>query len=244
MKAFLLMKGKIKGIICAGGLGTRLAPLTNITNKHLLPVYNQPMVLYPLQTLIRAGVREIMVITGPEYSHQFVKLLGSGAAYGVEITYRIQDSPGGIAHALAMARSFAGADQCAVILGDNIFDEDFGDAFRDFNGGAQVFYKRTDNARAYGVIELDGEGKVVSIEEKPEKPKSDLAQVGLYLFDSRVFEIIDSLHPSARGELEITDVTDAYRKEGALSAKPVAGPWWDVGSFEGLAAAAGYFSKK
>jgi glucose-1-phosphate thymidylyltransferase len=235
---------RIKGVICAGGLGTRLKPLTDTTNKHLLPVFNRQMVLYPLETLKRAGVTEIMIITGPDFAHQFMKLLGSGAAYGVNITYRIQDQPGGIAHAMAMAQDYVGNDHCAVILGDNVFDEDFSEAFRAFSSGATVFYKQTDNARAYGVIEIDRQGKVLSIEEKPANPKSDLAQVGLYLFDSRVFGIIAGLKPSGRGELEITDVTDAYRREGQLVAKPVAGPWWDVGSFAGLASAADYFSKK
>ena len=234
----------IKGVICAGGMGTRLAPLTNITNKHLLPVFNKPMLLYPLETLIKGGVAEVMVITGPEYSHQFVKLLGSGAAYGVEITYRIQDKPAGIADALRMARSFVGADDCAVILGDNVFDEDFSEAFNGFAGGATVFYKQTENARAYGVIEINADGKIVSIEEKPAVPRSNLAQVGLYLFDCQIFGIIDSLKPSARNELEITDATNAYLSAGALNARPVHGPWWDVGSFAGLAAAAEYFSKK
>jgi glucose-1-phosphate thymidylyltransferase len=234
---------RIKGVICAGGLGTRLAPLTNITNKHLLPVYNKPMILYPLYTLINAGVHEIMVVTGPEFAHQFVKLLGSGAQYGVNITYRIQDKPGGIAHALGLAKDFVGSDNCAVILGDNVFDGDFSSAFAAFASGATVFYKETNNARAYGVLEIDATGKVLSIEEKPLVPKSNLAQVGLYLFDHRVFEVIDGLHPSGRGELEITDVTDAFRRAGELVARPVSGPWWDVGSFEGLAAAAEYFSK-
>ena len=235
---------RVKGVICAGGLGTRLAPLTNITNKHLLPVYNKPMVLYPLDTLISAGVRDIMVVTGPEFAHQFVKLLGSGAQYGVNITYRIQDKPGGIAHALGMAKDFVGTDNCAVILGDNVFDEDFSGVFNSFANGAAVFYKETNNAKAYGVIEIDAAGKVLSIEEKPLAPKSNLAQVGLYLFDHRVFDLIDGLHPSGRGEFEITDVTDAYRRANELVARPVAGPWWDVGSFEGLAHAAEYFSKK
>jgi glucose-1-phosphate thymidylyltransferase len=235
---------KLKGVICAGGLGTRLAPLTNITNKHLLPVYNKPMILYPLHTLINAGVHDIMVVTGPEFAHQFVKLLGSGASYGVNITYRIQDKPGGIAHALGMAKDFIGDDNCAVILGDNVFDEDFSGIFNSFVSGATVFYKETNNAKAYGVIEIDASGKVLSIEEKPLVPKSNLAQVGLYLFDHRVFSLIDGLHPSGRGELEITDITDAYRRGGELVARPVAGPWWDVGSFEGLAHAAEYFSKK
>jgi len=238
------MQKRIKGVICAGGMGTRLAPLTNIMNKHLLPVWNKPMVLYPLDTLIRSGVKDVMVVTGPEYAYQFVRLLGSGAAYGVNITYRIQDKPGGIADALRMARDFVGGNDCAVILGDNVFDEDFSSAFGAFQSGATVFYKETDNARAYGVIEIDGAGKVLSIEEKPAAPKSNLAQVGLYLFDCQVFDIIDTLRPSSRGELEITDVTDAYRMAGELDAKPVAGPWWDVGSFEGLARAAEYFSKK
>lgn len=238
------MNARIKGVICAGGMGTRLAPLTNITNKHLLPVYDRPMVLYPLEILIKAGVREVMIITGPEYSHQFVKLLGSGAAYGAEITYRIQDKPGGVAHAVSMARNFVGADDCAVVLGDNIFDEDFSEAFASFKGGAKVFYKKTDDARAYGVIEVGDGGRVLSIEEKPAEPKSDLAQVGLYVFDRDVFGIIESLKPSGRGELEITDVTNAYREAGKLAAEEVKGPWWDVGSFRGLAAAADYFSKK
>ena len=238
------MQKRIKGIICAGGMGTRLAPLTNITNKHLLPVWNRPMVLYPLQTLIDAGVREIMVVTGPEFAHQFVKLLGSGAQYGVDITYRIQDKPGGIAHALGMAKDFVGTDNCAVILGDNVFDENFSSVFDSFASGAAVFYKETANARAYGVLEIDASGRVLSIEEKPLAPKSILAQVGLYLFDHRVFEVIEGLHPSGRGELEITDVTDAYRRGNELVARPVSGPWWDVGSFEGLARAAEYFSKK
>ncbi len=235
---------KIKGVICAGGLGTRLAPLTNITNKHLLPIYNKPMVLYPLQTLVRAGVNEIMIVTGPEFAHQFVKLLGSGAAYGVNITYRIQDNPGGIADALYMARDFVGNDNCAVVLGDNIFDEDFSPAFCSFNSGATVFYKETENARAYGVLEIDALGKVLSIEEKPSAPKSKLAQVGLYLFDHRVFDVIHNIHPSARGELEITDVTDAYRHNDELVARQVSGSWWDAGTFEGMAAASDYFSKK
>jgi glucose-1-phosphate thymidylyltransferase len=239
-----VMSKRIKGVICAGGLGTRLAPLTNITNKHLLPIFNKPMVLYPLQTLIAAGVTEIMVVTGPEFAHQFVKLLGSGAAYGVNITYRIQDNPGGIAHALGMARDFVGADNCAVILGDNIFDEDFSGAFNSFSSGAAVFYKETDNASAYGVIEIDAGGRVLSIEEKPTRPKSNLAQVGLYLFDHRVFDVIHDLHPSARNELEITDVTDAYRHSNELSAEPVKSRWWDAGTFEGMASAGDYFSKK
>jgi glucose-1-phosphate thymidylyltransferase len=234
----------IKGVICAGGMGTRLKPLTDTTNKHLLPVFNKQMVLYPLETLKRAGVSEIMVITGPDFAHQFMKLLGSGAQYDVNITYRIQDQPGGIAHAVAMAGDFVGDDNCAVILGDNVFDEDFSEAFRSFASGATVFYKQTDNARAYGVIEIDAGGKVLSIEEKPANPKSDLAQVGLYLFDNRVFSIIAGLKPSPRGELEITDVTDTYRRGGELVAKPVKGPWWDVGSFAGLASAAKYFSEK
>lgn len=202
------------------------------------------MVLYPLQTLIDAGVREIMVVTGPEFAHQFVKLLGSGAQYGVDITYRIQDKPGGIAHALGMAKDFVGTDNCAVILGDNVFDENFSSVFDSFASGAAVFYKETANARAYGVLEIDASGRVLSIEEKPLAPKSNLAQVGLYLFDHRVFEVIEGLHPSGRGELEITDVTDAYRRGNELVARPVGGPWWDVGSFEGLARAAEYFSKK
>jgi glucose-1-phosphate thymidylyltransferase len=235
---------KIKGVICAGGMGTRLAPLTNTTNKHLLPVFNRQMVLYPLQTLIDAGIRDIMVVTGPEFAYQFVRLLGSGAAYGVDITYRIQDKPGGIADALRMARDFAGDNDVAVILGDNIFDENFSEIFASFSGGAAVFYKQTDNARAYGVIEIAEGGRVLSIEEKPQRPKSDLAQVGLYLFDAEVWDIIASLKPSARGELEITDVTNAYLNNGKLMARPVNGPWWDVGSFEGLAKASEYFSKK
>jgi glucose-1-phosphate thymidylyltransferase len=234
----------MKGIILAGGKGTRLAPLTDTTNKHLLPVYNKPMVMYPLQTLLDAGIKEILLVTGPDYAHQFMKLLGSGHAQGCHLTYRIQDQAGGIAQALGLAEDYVGRDNCTVILGDNIFEENFFPHISNFREGAMAFYKPVDNPRAYGVMELDQWGNAVSIEEKPSEPKSNYAQVGLYVYDPDVFGYIRTLKPSGRGELEITDVNNHYLKAHKLAAKPVRGIWWDAGSFADIHAAGQYFAGK
>ena len=234
---------RMKGLIVSGGKGTRLAPLTNITSKQLLPIHNKPMVLYPLQTLLDAGITDIMVVTGPEYPHQYVKLLGSGANYGCRISYRIQDVPGGIAQVVGMAEDFVGDDDLTVILGDNIFEDSFRQQIQSFEGGALAFYKQVPDAQRFGVMEIDpSSGRVLSIEEKPAQPKSNFAQVGLYVFDSHVFEIIRSLKPSDRGELEITDVNTAYLRAGMLKAQPLHGFWSDAGTFESLKRATDYFS--
>lgn len=223
----------MKGIILAGGMGTRLMPLTKITNKHLLPVYNKPMVMYPLELLLAAGVKEIMIISGPEHSGHFLRLLGSGKDYGVRFTYEVQDEPGGIAQALGLAEDFATDDSVTVILGDNIFQEEFTAAIKSFQSGGHIFLKEVDDAHRFGVAEVKGD-KVISIEEKPKKPKSNLAVTGLYIYDRRVFEIIRTLKPSGRGELEITDVNNYYIKKGAMQWSKVKGFWSDAGTFDSL----------
>lgn len=225
----------MKGVLLAGGNGRRLNPLTDITNKHLLPVYNKPMILYPLQTLTDAGIKDILVITGREYAGGFLKLLGSGRNYGCSLTYEIQDEAGGIAQALGLAEDFADGENIAVILGDNIFEDNFKKDIEDFDGqkGARIFLKQTKDASRFGVAELDGD-KIVNIEEKPSKPKTDLAVTGFYLYDSGVFDVIKNLKPSGRGELEITDVNNHYIKQGLMKSHTVAGNWTDAGTFESL----------
>lgn len=235
---------RMKGVVLAGGKGTRLAPLTDTTNKHLLPIFNKPMVMYPLQTLLDAGIKDILLVTGPDYAHQFMKLLGSGHTLGCHLTYRIQDQAGGIAQALGLAEDYVGQDNCTVILGDNIFEENFFPHISNFREGALAFYKPVDNPRAYGVMELDQWGNAISIEEKPSEPKSNYAQVGLYVYDPDVFGFIRTLKPSGRGELEITDVNNHYLKAHKLVAKPVRGIWWDAGSFANIQAAGQYFASR
>jgi glucose-1-phosphate thymidylyltransferase len=234
---------RMKGVILAGGKGTRLAPLTNITNKHLLPVANKQMVLYPLQTLLDAGIRDIMIVTGPDHAGHFMNLLGSGSKLGCRLTYRVQDEAGGIPHALALAEEFVGNDHVTVILGDNLFEDNFAAPISSFQGGAMTFYKAVPDAHRFGVVEIDAYGNVLSIEEKPRQPKTNFAQVGLYLYDSSVFDVIRTLKPSGRGEFEIVDVNNAYLQKRQLTAKPVRGFWTDAGTFESLQRATEYFSK-
>ncbi|MBP9762216.1 dTDP-glucose 4,6-dehydratase [Patescibacteria group bacterium] len=235
---------RMKGLIVAGGRGTRLAPLTNITSKQLLPIHNKPMVLYPLQTLLSSGVRDILIVTGPEYPHHFVKLLGSGANYGCRISYRIQDEAGGIAQVVGMAEDFVGDDNVAVILGDNIFEDTFPQELSQFTEGALAFYKPVSDAQRFGVMEIDPSGRVLSIEEKPKQPKSNFAQVGLYVYDSSVFDVVRTLKPSTRGELEITDVNNAFLATGKLKAAPIQGFWSDAGTFDSLKRATDFFSSR
>ncbi|MDO8617742.1 MAG: sugar phosphate nucleotidyltransferase [Candidatus Uhrbacteria bacterium] len=234
----------MRGVIAAGGMGTRLAPLTQYTNKHLLPVYNRPMLLYPLQTLLDAGIRDIVLVTGPEYAHQFMKLLGSGSKYGCRLTYRIQDEAGGIAQALSLAEDFIDHDNCTVILGDNIFEESFHPHVSGFQSGAMTFYKSVPDPERFGVVEVDATGNVLSLEEKPEKPKSNFAQVGLYIYEPTVFEIVREIKPSHRGQLEIVDVNNHYLQEKKLIAKPVKGFWSDAGTFHSMRRANEYFASK
>lgn len=235
---------RMKGVITAGGSGTRLAPLTNITNKHLLPIYNKPQIMYPLESLLESGVKQIMLVTGPEYAHQFVKLLGSGSKYGCEISYRIQDQAGGIAQALSLTEDFIGDDNVTVHLGDNIFEESLRTYIDAFEAGASILYKEMADVRQYGVVEVNPQGKVLSIEEKPLQPKSNFAQLGLYIYDASVFEVIRNLKPSARGELEISEVNMAYLKQGKLQAQAVRGRWFDVGTFRDIKRANEYFAEK
>ena len=237
-------KREMKGVITAGGSGTRLMPLTSITNKHLLPIYNKPMILYPLQTLLDAGVKNIMLTTGPEHAHAFVKLLGSGSKYGCHITYRIQDQAGGIAQAVGMTKDFVGSDNCVVHLGDNIFEEAITPHLSAFTEGSMTFYKQVADPRQCGVVEVDAMGNVLSIEEKPTNPKSNFAQLGLYVYDPEVFDIIAELKPSARGELEISEVNNEYRKRGKLIAKQITGRWFDTGTFQDLKRANEYFAER
>jgi glucose-1-phosphate thymidylyltransferase len=227
---------KMKGVILAGGLGTRLTPITKVTNKHLLPVYNKPMIYYPLQTLINAGIKDILIVSGPEHSGHFLRLLGGGKEFGVKFTYEIQEEPNGIAHALSLAEDFVEGEPFVVILGDNIFEDDISDFVKQFGemrGGACVFLKEVPDANRFGVAEVK-EDKIVSIEEKPKSPKSNYATVGLYMYDCTVFDIIRNLKPSARDQYEITDVNNAYLKKRQLNHFILKGFWSDAGTFESL----------
>lgn len=232
----------MKGIILAGGTGSRLLPLTKVTNKHLLPVYNKPMIYYPLQTLIDMGIKEIMIVSGPGHAGHFLELLSSGKDFGVQISYVIQEEAGGIAQALGLAEDFADDHPVTVILGDNIYEDSFN--IDDYEGGAVNFLKKVHDPERFGVAELDSDNNVVSIEEKPSSPKSNYAVTGLYVYDNEVFDIIKTLKPSGRGELEITDVNNHYLSEGKLKAKFVNGFWSDAGTFDSLVHATGLVREK
>jgi len=223
----------MKGVILAGGSGTRLNPLTEVTNKHLLAIYNKPMIFYPLQTLIDSGIREIMIISSSEHAGSFLRLLGSGKKYGCDFYYRVQEGSLGIANALGLAENFVGNDSCAVILGDNIYEDNFAKPVAFFKNGAHIFLKEIPDAYRFGVAELDGD-KVINIEEKPKNPKTNYAVTGFYLYDKDVFEIIKNLKPSSRGEYEITDVNNYYIKRGLMKATILQGEWTDSGTFESL----------
>ena len=223
----------MKGVILAGGFGTRLGLLTRVTNKHLLPVYDRPMILHPLQKLLAAGINEILVVSGPEHSGHFLRLLGSGREFKAKFTYEIQDEAGGIAQAVGLAQEFADKDSIAVILGDNIFEDDFSEDIKNFKQGAKIFLKKVPDPQRFGVAELRG-NKVASIEEKPKKPKSNYAVTGLYLYDSKVFDFIKSLKPSARGEFEIIDAINKYAEINMLEYSILKGFWTDAGTYDSL----------
>lgn len=223
----------MKGIILAGGNGRRLNPLTDVTNKHLLPVYDKPMIFYPLHSLMETGIRDILIVTGKEYAGGFLKLLGSGREFGCKFSFEVQEEASGIAHALGLTEDFVDGDDCAVILGDNIFEDNFAEAVNYFQSGAHIFLKEIPDAKRFGVAEIKGD-RVVKIEEKPEQPKSNLAVTGFYLYDSKVFNVIRNLKPSGRGELEITDVNNAYIAEGKMTYTILSGQWTDSGTFESL----------
>ncbi len=227
----------MKGVILAGGLGSRLHPLTKVTNKHLLPVFDRPMIYYPIEALVRAGVEDVLVVTGGNSAGDFLKLLGNGRDFGLPtMNYTYQEGEGGIADALRLAKHFARGDDICVILGDNIFERSIRHAvaaYQDQGGGARILLKKVPDPERFGVPILDGD-KVVRIEEKPESPQSDFAVVGIYMYDNRVFEIIETLEPSQRGELEITDVNNWYIDQGAMSWSEMEGWWTDAGTFESL----------
>lgn len=225
----------MKGVILAGGTGSRLYPLTKVTNKHLLPVYDKPMIYYPLQTLIDAGIKEIMIVSGRGHAGHFLELLGSGCEFGVKFTYEIQDNAGGIAQALGLAEDFADNDNVTVILGDNIFQDNIKDAVSSFTDGAHIFLKSVPDAHRFGVAEVDrNNGHVLGIEEKPAQPKSDLAVTGLYIYSNDVFNVVKTLKPSGRGELEITDVNNNYISKDQMKFSMLNGYWSDAGTFESL----------
>lgn len=226
----------MKGLVLAGGLGTRLQPLTKITNKHLLPVYNKPMILYPLETLKKSGIDEIMVVCGREHAGHFMNFLGSGKEFGIKLSYALQDKDnGGIADAIKYAEDFADNGDLSVILGDNIFDRNFKKEVADFSGGAMVFFKEVADPQRFGVPVFNkNRTRIIRIDEKPKKPKSSYAQVGFYIYDNRIFKIIKTLKPSARGELELTDVNNVYIERNQLSFSVVSGKWFDTGTFDSL----------
>ena len=231
----------MKGIVLAGGTGSRLFPLTKITNKHLLPIYDRPMIYYPIQTLVDAGIKDILIVTGGRNSGDFLRLLANGREFGLKhINYTYQEGEGGIADALALAEHFADGDRICVILGDNIIEKDIraaADQFRNQPSGAHILLKEVPDAERFGVAEVAG-GRVVGIEEKPARPKSNYAVTGIYMYDQTVFEKIKTLVPSKRGELEITDVNNAYIREGAMTFSFLEGWWTDAGTFESLLRAA------
>lgn len=224
----------MKGIILAGGRATRLRPLTKITSKQLLPVYDKPMIYYPIQTLAKAGVVDILVIVAPEYSGQFLNLLGSGNDMGVNLSYEVQDEPRGLPDAFVIGENFIGDDNVALILGDNIFDHDFSKSIESFKEGERIFAKQVPDPQRYGVVEFDENNKVVSIVEKPKNPKSNFAVVGFYVFDNKVIQYSKNLKPSERGELEIVDLHNKYLSEQKLDVNVIEGMWEDAGTFDSL----------
>jgi glucose-1-phosphate thymidylyltransferase len=223
----------MKGVILAGGLGTRLSPLTKITNKHLLPIYDKPMIYYPLQTLVNAGIKDILVVTGGNNAGDFLRLLGNGREFGLkELQYAYQEREGGIAEALSLAEHFAEREKLVVMLGDNIIEGNIVSAVAGFAAqpeGAKILLKEVDNPQDYGVAEISGD-RIVHIEEKPRKPVSNFAVIGIYMYDGGVFDIVRTLKPSGRGELEITDVNNVYIERGTMTYDILTGWWADAGA--------------
>jgi glucose-1-phosphate thymidylyltransferase len=227
----------LKGVVLAGGQGTRLLPLTKVTNKHLLPIFNKPMIYYPIETLVHAGIREILVVTGGNNAGEFLRLLGNGREFGLkDLHYTYQQGEGGIAQALDLAEPFADGEPIAVILGDNIIEGDISGSVKRFENqktGAKIMLKRVEDPGRFGVAELNGD-HIIGIEEKPSNPKSNYAVTGIYLYDGGVFDIIKTLKPSNRGEMEITDVNNYYIQQGSMTFEILDGWWTDAGTFESL----------
>ncbi len=237
----------MKGVVLAGGLGTRLRPLTKVTNKHLLPIYDKPMIYYPIETLVEAGITDILLVTGGSSAGEFLRLIGNGKEFGLKhINYTYQEGEGGIAEALGLAEHFVEGDPVTVILGDNIIEGSIRKAVEDFGKqqvGAKIFLKQVDDPERFGVATLDGD-KVVKIEEKPKKPDTNYAVIGIYIYDRAVFDIVKTLKPSDRGELEITDVNNAYIQRGAMTYEVLDGWWTDAGTFPSLLRASNLVASK
>lgn len=249
----------MKGIILAGGRATRLRPLTKITSKQLLPVYDKPMIFYPIETLVRAGIKDILIIIAPDYSGQFLNLLGSGKEFGAKFSYAIQEEPKGLADAFIIGEDFIDKDNATLILGDNIFEHDFSSQIKEFDkrkdsrikseddkkgAGAMVFAKKVNDPERFGVVEFDSKMHAISIQEKPEKPKSNYAVVGIYTYDNRVIEYAKNLKPSARGEIEITDLNNVYLKNNELKVNIIEGMWEDAGTFDSLLRVGNFMADK
>jgi glucose-1-phosphate thymidylyltransferase len=241
----------MKGVILAGGIGTRLFPLTLVTNKHLLPVYNKPVIYYSIEKLVSAGIDRIMIVTSPEHVADFVDLLGSGQNFiskrtkkQIQIVYGVQNKPSGIADGLYIAKEYVGNESCVLCLGDNIIEDDISSHVKNFKDGSVVFLKKVKNPKSFGIALLDKRGNILEIEEKPKKPKSDLAVIGLYLYDNSVFKKMIGQKPSARGEYEITYVNNKYIKEGSLRSVVLKNKWFDIGSHNALLEAGTYMKKK
>ena len=236
----------MKGVVLAGGLGSRLRPLTAVTNKHLLPVYDQPMIYYPIQTLVNAGINDIMIVTGGNSAGDFLKLLGNGKAFGLKhLNYTYQEGEGGIAAALALVEHFAGRQPICVVLGDNVIQGNIQSAvesYRKQGTGAKILLKKVTDPQRFGVPQLDGQ-RVLRIDEKPSQPRSEYAVIGIYMYDARVFEIIRTLKPSGRGELEITDVNNDYIDRSEMTWDELEGWWTDAGTFESLLHASNLVAK-
>lgn len=237
----------MKGIVLAGGRATRLRPLTSVTSKQLLPVYDRPMIYYPIETLIKAGIKDILIIIAPDYSGQFLNLLGNGSEFGANFSYAVQKEPKGLADAFIVGANFIGKDHVTMILGDNIFEEDFSDSIHRFQSGAQIYIKKHPEPERLGVVEIDNLGNVISIEEKPIHPKSDYVSVGLYTYDNEVIKIAQNLKPSARGEIEISgepSINNTYLKMNKLKAMVFDSYWQDAGTFDSLLDAGNFMANK
>ena len=237
----------MKGVILAGGLGTRLFPLTKVTNKHLLPIFNKPMIFYPINTLVKAGITDILIVTGGPHCGHFMSILKNGIELGLShLEYAYQEDEGGIAQALSLAENFAERDNITVILGDNTSDSDISDAVNNFKEGALIFLKEVTDPERFGIATFDSKdsSKITKITEKPQNPDSKMAVTGVYIYDKQVFNFIREIKPSGRGELEITDVNNKYIEKGQLAWSELSGYWWDAGTFDTLLEANNYWAKK
>ena len=241
----------MKGVILAGGKATRMHPLTLVTNKHLLPVYDKPVIYYGIEKLVEAGIDKIMIVTSPHHLNNFVDLLGSGQNFKskntgkqIQIVYGIQNEPGGLAQGLCIAKEYVGGDSCVLYLGDNIFEEDLTNRIKAFKGGALIFLKKTAEPERFGIATIDKNGKVLNIEEKPKKPKSNLAVTGIYIYDNSVFRKMNGQKPSERGEYEITFVNNKYIEENNLKYILLEKEWFDIGTFDSLLKASNYMKEK